>query len=71
MTEAIEKRLEELRRKLAARKGQKPYKKNCEAIQAEISRLENILLNAKENPDPIVAAIADDIANGRTESQQP
>lgn len=51
MTEAIEKRLEELRRKLAARKGQKPYKKSCDAIQAEISRLENILLNATENPD--------------------
>ena len=51
MTEAIENRLADLRRKLAARKGQKPYKKNCEAIQAEISRLENILLNATENPD--------------------
>lgn len=51
MTEAIEKRLEELRRKLAARRGQKIYKKNCEVIQAEISRLENILQGATENPD--------------------
>jgi uncharacterized coiled-coil DUF342 family protein len=43
MTEAVEKRIADLKRKLAARKGQKPYKENCKAIQAEIDRLEAIL----------------------------
>lgn len=50
MTEAIEKRLEELRRKLKARTGDR-YKSNREAIKAEISRLEDILLNATQDPD--------------------
>lgn len=51
MTEAVEKRITDLKKKLAARKGQKPYVKNCEAIEAEILRLENLLLNSQDNPD--------------------
>lgn len=47
MTEAIENRLADLRRKLKARKGQKPYVKNCEEIEAEIARLEDMLAAAK------------------------
>lgn len=34
-------RLEALRAKLAAREGKAEYAKNCEAIRAEIARLEN------------------------------
>ena len=49
--EAIEKRIAELKRKLAARKGQKAYKKNCEALEAEIARLESVLATHKENSD--------------------
>lgn len=43
MNEAVQKRIDELRTKLKARKGKKPYLKNCEAIEAEITRLEAIL----------------------------
>ena len=42
MNEAVKTRIADLRRKLAARKGKKPYLKNCEAIEAEITRLEAI-----------------------------
>jgi len=48
MTDAIEKRLAELRAKLKAREGKKPYLKNCDAIKAEISRLEDMLTQAKQ-----------------------
>jgi hypothetical protein len=51
MTEAIEKRLDELRRKLKARKGKAIYASNVAAIEAEIVRLENMLLNLTPNPD--------------------
>ena len=33
-------RIEELKRKLAARSGKKEYAKNCEALRAAIARLE-------------------------------
>lgn len=49
MTEAVEKRIAGLKRKLAARKGKKPYAKNCEAIEAEITRLEAILAAGKSD----------------------
>jgi hypothetical protein len=39
MTEESE-RLASLRKKLAARDGKKEYAKNCDAIRAEIARLE-------------------------------
>lgn len=51
MIEAIEKRLAELKRKLAARKGNKQFKDNCAALQAEIDRLESVLTHHKENPE--------------------
>lgn len=35
-------RLEILRKKLAARQGRPGYEKNCEALQAEIARLEHV-----------------------------
>lgn len=35
-------RLVQLREKLAAREGKAEYKKNCEAIKAEIARLETV-----------------------------
>lgn len=47
MIEAIENRIAELKRKLAARKGKKPYLKNCEELQAEIDRLESVLATHK------------------------
>ena len=47
MTEAIEKRLTELRAKLKARSGKKPYLKNCEAIETELDRLESVLATHK------------------------
>lgn len=47
MIEAIEKRIAELKRKHAARKGKKPYLKNCEEIEAEITRLESVLATHK------------------------
>lgn len=47
MTAAIEKRIDDLKRKLAARKGKKPYVENCKAIEAEITRLEALLVKAE------------------------
>jgi hypothetical protein len=44
MNEAVKTRIADLRRKLAARKGKKPYEKNCQAIEAEIARLEAIIV---------------------------
>lgn len=34
-------RIDELKRKLAARQGVPGYEKNCEVLRAEIARLEN------------------------------
>ena len=45
--EAIENRIAELKRKFAARKGKKPYLKNCEELQTEIDRLESVLATHK------------------------
>lgn len=41
-------RIEQLKQKLAARQNVPGYEKNCEAIQAEIDRLEH----AAANPHP-------------------
>lgn len=47
MTEAVQKRIDDLKRKLAARKGKKPYVDNCKVIEAEIDRLEALLVKAE------------------------
>lgn len=47
MTEAIEKRIADLKRKLAARKGKVPYHDNVPALEAEIAKLEDVLKKAK------------------------
>lgn len=44
-------RLIQLREKLAAREGKAEYKENCEAIQAEIDRLEASTVASLENYD--------------------
>ncbi len=51
MIEATEQRIADLKRKLAARKGKKPYLKNSEAIEAEISRLEKVVEHHKGPTD--------------------
>lgn len=48
MTDAIEKRLTELRAKLKARDGKKPYRENVPAIKTEIARLETMLETHKQ-----------------------
>lgn len=51
MTEAIEKRLRELRSKLKARDGKREYRENVPALKAEIAKLEEILANTKGSTD--------------------
>lgn len=40
-------RIDDLKRKLAARQGIPGYEKNCDALRAEIARLENRKQNRK------------------------
>lgn len=50
-------RLADLKKKLRARENTSGYEKNCEAIRAEIARLENPPVTTVEDSEPVAAGI--------------
>lgn len=62
----IPNRIASLKAKLKARTGKAEYKENCEAIKAEIARLENVSVN-RDALDEFIAEEAGAVASQDTQ----